>query len=113
MSMFCGQAEDEQNEAKTKKQQVWILHPIRCASLSWQTRTRCHIASQAGADRHIIFLPLHPFFTLHRVERHVNAATLDRQSNVCFMGALVPRCGPNRRVQARLRGSHYTLQSAF
>lgn len=103
MSMFCGQAEDEQTKPR-QKQQVWTLHPIRCASLSWQTRTRCQIASQAGADRRIVFFPLHPFFTLHRVERHVNAATLDRQSNLCFMGALVPRCSPKPRSACEVTG---------
>lgn len=47
-----------------------VVHLI----ISWQTQTRCHIASQADVDRHIVFFPLHPFFTLNRLERHVSAA---------------------------------------
>lgn len=99
MSMFCGKAEDEQTKQR-QKQQVWI-HLIRCASLSWQTQTRCHIASQADVDRHIIFFPLHPFFTLNRVERHENAAC---QSNFFFMGGLVPRCSPKPQSAGEVTG---------
>lgn len=114
MSMFCGKAEDEQTKQR-QKQQVWI-HLIRCASLSWQTQTRCHIASQADVDRHIIFFPLHPFFTLNRVERHENAACQLRwivnQTSFLWEDSC-PGAAQNRRVQARLQGSHYTLQSAF